>query len=926
MCSRRLPADSSHPTGGLRRALGLLVLVALMLGGFGMSAARAEGREISPAEYEGFRQNLLSADTGTKVSGQLGLLLKTSRATHANVYGQIVGVLLNEDARTAQLPAERRRMLFAALIAHMVDVQPDSDSILLLPSIVKRLAADNELIRKVQEDHLAERGATMRRPGWDRLIRRTLELIGTDDESLRTAAIRLVAHAHVEDTAEVIAALYESLRSGERKPTEADIAAYLDAAETLLLYRFEDLSALLAFLNPLAGLFDTSEARDRWTSADKERVRAELYRAVIRRVRTEGGAQATEEREAALDYGRAVIEKAAGPADLQVFFDPQRQRIAQLQLEALQKADGLGPKPTQPWADLLVAALDHSDHMGVLEVAVGLLAKTFTEPSAPGQLLAAAVARRLAAGGERDRLDLREKLATVLGRIGTAKDVSNALKGRTRVADDPQRAVWARLIRALGTVPDGQVIRLRPLYEPTAARETWERLAVAETLGQQGFRTEEGAAPNPESARATLFLLHMLHGWAGVVVTVSREVPDGDKTRTVVETRLYVDDGSTNQLESDAAKADLQVATETFRFEPGSADPSDAVREEAAKSLLFHAGPHAAAGLARAAEEAGDVGAAALRTLGLQLRRDEPSAATALARIVGSRPPEARLLATLDVIRRAPAPADTATRKILGTPVLGLLTGGGSSEAVLRSAAATAAHLLQLEALKPVYLIWHGVAPDDAERRTVWNGLLRDVVAGVAKAGASSQKLLLDFERAVKDLVGQGGGHEENAGLFADALAGLGTNGAQFALKRLRAELAMQYVGVSKGRTLDQRRAELDAVIALYGELAADAEPGDRRDVQRMLYDALHTRWTAMLKRGGDAPESAAPFQLDALAAAVASEDPGTALRARESELQELQKSTALDKEQQDRLAKLVPELAKLTDASAPPPPKKKGK
>ena len=925
MRSRRLFADSLGVAGALRRLVGLLLLTAITAGLFGVGAASAEGREISPAEYEGFRQNLLNADSGTKVSGQLGLLLKTSRATHANVYGQIVGVLLSEDARTAQLTPERRRMLFAALIAHMIDVQPDSGSILLLPPIVKRLAADDLLIRKVQEDHLAERGPTKRRPGWDRLVGRTLELIRSDDQELRAAAIRLVAHAHREDTALIVAALYESLRSGERKATAEDETAYLDAAETLLDYRFEDLGALLAFLNPLGNLFDTPEARENWSAGDKERVRAELYRAVIRRMREKGGAQATEERQAALDYGRAVIEKAKGPADLLVFFDPKRQRIAQLQREALQKADGLDPKPTQPWADLLVAALDHSDHMGVLEAAAALIAKTFTEPSEPGQLLAAAVARRLAQGGERDRIDLREKLATVLGRIGTAKDVTNALAGRTRVPDDPQKAVWARLIRALGMVKDGQVIRLRPYYEPTAARETWERLAVAETLGQQGFRSEDGARPggNPESARATLFLLYVLHGWAGVAVSVQREVPDGDKTKTVVETRLYVDDGETNQLESEAAKADLAAGGETFRFDAGSPDPSDAVREEAAKSLLFHAGPRAAAGLARAAEEEGDVGAAALRTLGLQLRRDKPSAATALARLLAGRPPEKRLLATLDVIRRAPAPSDTATRKILGTPVVGLLTSGDVSEAGLRAAAATAAHLRQLEAFKPVYLVWQGVKPEDSERRDLWSGLLRDVIAGIAKAGAGSQKTLLDFERTVKDIAA---GRQEDAGFFADALAGLGADGATFALKRLRAELAMLYVGVEKGRTRDQRRAELDVVIGLYRELAGEAEPTARSDMQRMLYDALHKRWTEFLKGEGEAAESGAPFQLDALAAAVASEDPSTAKTARDSELQELQKNAALDKEQQDRLAKLVPELAKITDASAPPPPKKDGK
>ena len=38
---------------------------------------------------------------------------------------------------------------------------------------------------------------------------------------------------------------------------------------------------------------------------------------------SEGGEQAAKERQAALDYGRAVIQKAKGPGDLVVFFDAE---------------------------------------------------------------------------------------------------------------------------------------------------------------------------------------------------------------------------------------------------------------------------------------------------------------------------------------------------------------------------------------------------------------------------------------------------------------------------------------------------------------------------------------------------------------------------------------------------------------------------
>ena len=94
MRSHRLFADSSLPAGGLRRAVGVLVLLALALGVFGISAARAEGREISPAEYDTYKAALLKAEKPGAVDTVLRRLMRTSRATHPNVYGKIVGPIL----------------------------------------------------------------------------------------------------------------------------------------------------------------------------------------------------------------------------------------------------------------------------------------------------------------------------------------------------------------------------------------------------------------------------------------------------------------------------------------------------------------------------------------------------------------------------------------------------------------------------------------------------------------------------------------------------------------------------------------------------------------------------------------------------------------------------------------------------------------
>ncbi|MDF1702006.1 MAG: hypothetical protein P1V36_12685, partial [Planctomycetota bacterium] len=872
MRSRCSFADSLAPGTALRRVIGLLLMACITCGVVAAGPAHAEGRNMTAAQMAAYREALLKAESERDVGAVLMRLREISRDTHPLVYGKIVGPILQDTKLTAEFTPERRRMLLGELVIHMIAVQPDSDAILFLNDILARLGEDPGLVDRINEVYKPD-PVTTRRPGWDRLLRAARGLIRSADGVTRAGAIRLVAHCKCEDTAVVVAALHDALRSGERKPTAEDEVAYLDAAERLLLFRFADLSALVSFLNPIAAEhFGTPESREAWTATDRERIRAELYRALILRLREEGGSQSAKEHQAALDYGRAVIEKAKGPGDLLVFFDPKRQRLPELQQEAMQAAERLEPKPTQAWADLLVAAIDQSDHMGVLESIVPVLTKTFTAPSGATQLLAASVARRLADGAESDRVDLRETLATVLGRIGTAKDVRDALEGRARIAEDRQKAVWSELIHALGTVQDGQVLWLRPHYLPPASRPDWERLAVAETLGQQGFRSADGKAPNLESPQAALFLLHILHGWSGTVVSAEVEVKTGEETKKVRVARIFVNDGETNELESEEAKEALAAGDAKLSFDAANPDAADAVREAAANSLLFHAGPHAASALGRAASEDNDVGNAALRVLGLQLGRGSGDAARALAHFIESAPPEGRLLAALDVITRTGAPKTTVARMTLGKAVTDLLAKGGS-EAVVRSAAAAGAHLQQLAALKPVYLAWHGQAPDNTEARAVWLGLLRGVVAGVAKAGATPTKLDPDFdlkfETEVKGLVGIGAGHEENAGTFATILGGLGDLGERFALKRLRAELATQYVGVQKGRTLDQRRAELDGVIGLYRELAGEApSAGEKREMQRMLYDALHSRWTKWL-RTGEGGEDAAPLQLAALQAAV---------------------------------------------------------
>lgn len=879
----------------------------LTLAGLPGARADAESKNINPAQYQTYREALIKWQAEGEIRAVLNVLVKTDRATHPEVYGNIVGPILKDASLTATLEAGARRTLFAHLIAHLVAVQPNSTDILLADTILVRLAEDVQLVEMLRAEHLLPDPTTYRNAGWDLLMRRARSLLTEGDNAVRRAAIRLVAHCNCEDAAIVLASLYDLLRASDKASAPEDAQAYLDAAERLLLHRFSDVSALLTFLNGHAEAFGTAETRASWATADKERVRANLYADVIRTLRAAGGEQASKERKAALSYGGAVIKKAKEPQELQLFFEADRPRLIELQRQALDAAVRLGPAATAPWAELLVAALDNSGDTRVLESATALLAQAFTEPGEAMQPLAAAVARRLATGVGRDRVDLRERLATVLGRIGTARDVQDALAARTRVADDPQQPVWSQLIRALGLVRNGQVLALKPYYQPPSARADWERLAVAETLGQKGFRTADGEQPNLQAPQAALFLMHILHGWAGKAIEF--EVKDAED-RPVRVVRLFVGDA----IESEEAVQAL-ASGGAVRIEFAAAEPeaSERVREAAVNSLVFHGRPETAEALQQAAEEANDVGAAALRILGLQLGRGSQDVAHALAALLANAPPEARLVAALDVILGAEAPGSTVARMTLGRAVTDVLT-RDASDAIRRKAAAAAARLQQVEALKPIYLTWEGLAPEDEAGRAAWFALLGDLVAGVAKAGAAAPQLDADLEEGIKDLVVRGG-HEENAGAFARILAGLGPDAERFALKRLRAELASQYVGVQKGRTLDERRAELDAALVLYRALVTEAPtPGQKRDMQRLLYAALHARWTKWL-RTGESAESPQAFQLDALEAAVDSGDVDTAARARESEVAALKAAGDLPADVRERLDRLLPRLTTLLEA-----------
>ncbi len=907
----------------LRAAGALLAALILTITSAGPLLAKGEGIPVTQDPI--YREHLIH----WKVEGDIQLILRklveSSRGAHADVYARIVGKILRNPALTKDIDPAKRRTLFAAIIAHLVKTQPEDDNpvILLAESFLPLLAQDEALVEELIEMRFRRDPITHVRPGFDRLIERARQALSSDDPGVRGGAVRLLSDCECVDKADTVAAIHDALRATSKISAE-DAEQMLAAVERLLGYRFRDINELTTFLSDESSRF---KGRENWTDVDRYRVLSELLGALVKRLGAQGGAQETEAREAALDYGRALIRSAKGPDTLMVFFTEGRPIVPVLQREALDAARRLEPSAAPPWAALLTAALAQSEDQAVLEATVGLL-NTFAVRPADGTPLAAAVgplaeaiAARLVKGTRTDRLDLRQRLADALGQIGTASLVQRVLDVRDDTNEESQQAVWARLIRALGVVRDGLVATLRPHYRRAEqARPEWERLAVAETLGQKGFRPSAGAAANLEAPQAALFLMHILHGVPGVAVAFKGVPAVGDTPASEPRSSVFIGKAA---LESEAAKEALARGTVVLEFAAATPDASNAVREAAVNSLNFHAGPETAQALGQAAAEAGDVGAAALSTLSLQLGRGSVDAAQALAEFIRGGPSDERLQAALQIILTRKMPTTNVARLSLGSAVRGLLTQADAaspvSEAVRRKAGEAAAKLYDLESLKPIYLAWRARAPEDSEGQAAWLQNLRGLIEAVARASATSEALQIGLESAIKD---QAEEDVENVGTFVSILAAI--KSPTFGLKRLHASLASQYQGIQKGRTKDERRAELDRVITLYTELAGDTKAGaaDRLDMQALLYDALHRRWNQWLKSGEEA-ESPAEFQLRALVAAAASGRGDIAQLAQESEGAALLADQGLSKEkaaQRDALLTRIDVLVKTRKATPEAP------
>ncbi len=821
--------------------------------------ARAEGTPISPADYAGLTERIFHDKPKGDRRAALKILRKSPRATQAETYGKVVGPVFRGAARVATMTPEARRELYATVIAHLADDQPEDDdaAVLLVPDFLPLLAEDAKLLELLRTQKL-DGDINNRKQGWVRIMKSVRPLLLSRDAVLRRSAIRISAHCECVKEAETLAALYEALhealkQTGSDMATE-DAAAYLDAAERLLRYRFAGVPALLKFLGDRAEQFGTADQRRNWTDGDRYRIRSDFLLDVIDLYRAKGGEGIRSARASALFYGRALIAKADQPSDLLVFFDPKRERFDELQVAAMAAAGPprMKPESNAAWADLLARVLEHSDDAGVLDRVIKLIGTTFSGPNEANRPLAAAVARRLQRGTATDTLPHRVDLAGLLGRVGLRDDVRAALPRTLSDADEGQKDVLARLIRAFGRVKDGFVGQITPYYRAPGAPE-WARTAVAEALGGTGFRTSQ-----EQRGPAALMLHHILTGEA----VKSLDLP------------AVGDEGP------EASPAVIAAAVGSLEFYP-SAD---------AAAVL--------GGLIRAGGPASDT---ALKILARQLGRGDKYAAQAIAALmVGDPlPPAKRMQAALDAIERAPRPADAAVRKVLAAAARGVMA-RGETEPLRRRAAGVAVHLADGEAVKPIYLAWNAFKPEDPGREA-WQDLLKNLVVAVARSGKEAPAADGALAAVLRE-ISREGRHALVLGLFS----AMGQDANRFALKRERADIRYEYAGDEEGRSRDDRRADLDKAAVLYRQLASEAPKRFRADMVRSLYGVLVERAQQEWLATGEKAET---FQLEALKAAAAGGDAALAKDALQQLADGLRKSEALTAQQRSELDQLTKKL-----------------
>ncbi len=869
------------------------VILAVVLVLIGLRPVEAKGDPIPEARWPELTQRIFDAPNEDKRDAVLNILLRSPRETHGIIYGKVVGPVFHDRARAKDLTPEQRRAMYATVIAHLADDQPDAETVLLVPAFLPLLADDEALVTMLRRDKL-DPDINGKQQGWVRVLKSVQRLLLDTDPTLRRSAVRISAHCECVSEADTLAALYEALKTIGADATQEDATAFLGAAERLLKYRFADTSALLKFLGDRAARFEKRATG--WTDTDRYRIRSEFLADIISLYQEKGGEGIQKARTAALVYGKTLIEKADKPADLLDFFDPKSERFEELQRLAIAATAPPRMKPTADaaWADLLVAALDHSDDAGVLDRVVKLIGGTFTEQTKDSQQLAAAVARRLKRGIATDTLPHRLDLAGLLGRIGTRGDVRAALPERLGEAHAGQKDVWARLIRAFGIVQDGLVIQVTPYYSVAGNNHTpeWARLAVAQSLGSTGFRTSQ-----EQGGPASIMLLHILTGQAVKAVKVPVE---GTTDKFVVLT--YV-----GTAVKQAKDGDVQLDLPETK-----AEDAPSVVAAAIDSLEFYPSENAATVLATLIAGGEASADTALKVLGRQLHRDDLYAARAMAGLLrGGDLSAARLGAALEAIQQATRPTKADARTVLADAVRGIMAHADTSEELRREAAGVSAHLGDVLAVKPVYLTLGGLREDDAAGREAWGDLLQKLVVAVAKSGKQVPGLDKTLGGVLREIAS-----EKQAALVLSLFQAMGQDADRFALKRDHADLRVEHASDSEGRSREDRRKDLDGAAQLFRELVSEAatEP-DRADLNTSLYRVLVRRAEPDWLASGEKAEA---FLLEALKVAVASGGATLAKEAQEQLVAGLRKSGGLTQAQKSELEQAAKQLQELVDGKAP--------
>jgi hypothetical protein len=850
----------------------------LVLGaGFARGVAAADPPPIDPSEHAKLTEQIVDGSESER-KFILKKILAQARSSHPSHYGRILGPIFGDPALTEDLSEEARRQLFAQLIAHLAQDQPEDTvdaPVLLVSRFVHLLAADEELLAELSTGRWLDQNIeTGRRKGYDRLMRTVLRDLVRPDAADRAPCIRLAARsvAGPADRAgmpRVAAALYGMIRSatslgaGERE-------ALLDTFKVLVHYRFPDVAALQAFLEPFAERLGKVDKAGR---AELDALRADLVDAVGFLGQADAASGRGRHQAQAIEFGLALIAKAAGPEDLIVFFGPGREEYLELQMAAVRRAAELKPTASKAWAALIERALDHSNDPGVLDSLVGMLGETFRDRSedSGAVAVAAAVARRLRRGAETDTVRQRVTLAKNLSVIGTLRWVLEALPEDLANGNGTQQPVYAELIHALGRVADARVDPLRKrLLNAGEPAPDWQRQAVANALGFDGIRTGRIEGP-----RAALLLKHLL---TGQKVTLP-------------------------------AASDPNATPETLP----ATDPerAAAVRIAAVGSLEHYPGPDTAAALKDSAEEASEEGEIARKALARQFKRKSVDAALKLAELIGETRQEARLLDLLRVVGKdAPEDLDGVAQNALAERVREVfqLPDADVTAPLRREAANVLVRLADVEAVPFLFRRWKPGADHPAVVEE-WKKPLESLVVAVARAPKPTPERDKRLADALQDTFMQEGLHAEGLALYT--AMGPEANG-RLHLKRGRADFHYGQA-TAPGRNLAARRADLDLARQLFEELVnGEAPPELARLLQADLFRVLQDR-AASEMLDASKNEKPEPYLLLALQAAVRSGSKDTATRA--LPIVTTLEAATLSTEQKQRLQSLKAQIQQIIGA-----------